>query len=87
MNTVDKTNSDSNAFPVDLDTSLNLEEGYWYATLGLTKREHFAIESMKGILSNSNYSAPRANKLEGMAIDAVSAADALIIQLGKGGVS
>jgi hypothetical protein len=84
VNARNENNSNSNAFPVDAETSLLIERGHWYDTLGLTKREHFAIEAMKGILSNSKYTAPRANKLKGMAIDAVSAADTLIIQLGKG---
>ena len=51
--------------------------------LGLTKREHFAGLAMQGILSNGHYQAPRANKLTGMAIDALAAADALLAQLDK----
>ena len=51
--------------------------------LGLTKREHFAGLAMQGILANSQYEAPRANKLAGMAIDALAAADALLAELDK----
>ena len=50
---------------------------------GLTKREHFAGLAMQGIIANSKYEAPRANKLAGMAIDALAAADALLAELDK----
>ena len=50
-----------------------------------TKRERLAGQAMQGILANSQYEAPRSGKLEGMAIDAVYAADVLILELDKGG--
>lgn len=50
---------------------------------GLTKREHFAGLAMQGILANTKYEPPRRDKLSRMAIDAVSAADALLAELDK----
>ena len=51
--------------------------------LNSTKRENLAGLAMQGMLANSNYDAPRASKLEGMAIDAVAAADFLLKELEK----
>ena len=51
--------------------------------LNLTKREHLAGLALQGILANSRYDAPRIIKLEGMAIDAVAAADFLLKELDK----
>ena len=51
--------------------------------LNLTKRDHLAGLALQGILANFNYGAPRASKLEGMAIDAVAAADFLLKELDK----
>lgn len=63
---------------------------YWYdydsagvnvvreQSFGLTKREHIAALALQGILSNKCYNAPRRNKLDGMAQDAVQAADELL---------
>jgi hypothetical protein len=50
---------------------------------GLTKREHFAAMAMQGILANQKYEAPRRDRLSGMAIDAVAAADWLLAELDK----
>ena len=47
-------------------------------SFGLTKREHIAALALQGILANKCYEAPRRDKLEGMAQDAVFAADALL---------
>lgn len=54
---------------------------------GLTKRELFAAMALQGILANQKYDPPRRQKLSGMAIDAVAAADALIAELAKDGVA
>ena len=51
---------------------------------GLTKREHFAALAMQGILSNNCYEPPRRIRIEGMAKDAVMAADELLKQLSNG---
>lgn len=63
---------------------------YWYdydsagiqvvrdQSFGLTKREQIAAMALQGILANNMYEPTRRNKLEGMAKDAVSAADALL---------
>jgi hypothetical protein len=51
---------------------------------GLTKREHFAALAMQGILSNKCYEPPRRIRIEGMAKDAVMAADELLKQLSNG---
>jgi len=48
---------------------------------GVTKREYFAGLAMQGILANGKYDPPRRDKLHLMAIDAVSAADALLKSL------
>ena len=50
---------------------------------GLTKREAFAMAAMQGILANRQYEPPRRNRIEGMAEDAVYAADALLAELEK----
>ncbi len=50
---------------------------------GLTKRELFAAMALQGILANRVYDAPRRDKLSLMALDAVSAADALVAELAK----
>jgi hypothetical protein len=55
----------------------------WTISGGLTKREHFAGLALQGILANNHYQEPRRTKLEGMAIDAVAAADALLKELDK----
>lgn len=61
------------AFPVaDLDG---------FDVLGLSKREVFAGMALQGILANRQYDPPRRKNLDGMAMDAVSAADELIIEL------
>ena len=49
----------------------------------LTKRGQLAGLALQGILANNSYDAPRRTKLEGMAIDAVAAADALLKELDK----
>ena len=63
-----------------IDEVIDTKE-YCPENAGLTKREHFAGLAMQGILSNGHYQAPRANKLTGMAIDALAAADALLAQI------
>lgn len=45
---------------------------------GISMREYFAAQAMQGILANRTYDPPRRTRIEGMAKDAVSAADALI---------
>lgn len=50
---------------------------------GLTKRELIAAMAMQGILANGKYEPPRRDRLKGMAIDAVAAADALLAELAK----
>ena len=84
MNTTDKNNANSNAFPVDLETSLNLEEGYYYDTLGISKREHFAGLIMQAEKIHHGASGGYGFNPKEAAISAVECADALIIELGKG---
>lgn len=50
---------------------------------GMTLREDIAKHLMAGILANKFYDPPRRNKLDGMAEDAVNAADALLAALEK----
>jgi hypothetical protein len=85
VNTEDKNNASSNAFPVDLETTLKLEEGYWYDTLGLTKREHFAGLIMQAEKIHHGASGNYGFNPKEAARSAVECADALIIELGKGG--
>jgi hypothetical protein len=72
-------NSDMPAMP----TKIQFGKAYHvdYNGDGLTKREHFAGLALQGILANNHYQEPRRTKLEGMAIDAVAAADALLKEL------
>ena len=75
-------NADTPAMPVNAhDYAVN--GGYESDSFGLTKREYFAAMAMQGIMANNMYDAPRRNKLEGMAVDAVSMADALLKELDK----
>ena len=67
-------NADNRAFPFTYDNTTNVEPG-------LTKREYFAAMAMQGILANQKYEAPRRDRLSGMAIDAVAAADWLLKHL------
>lgn len=50
---------------------------------GLSKRELIAAMALQGILANGTYDPPRRERLKGMSIDAVSAADALLAELAK----
>ena len=50
---------------------------------GITLRQHFAGLAMQGILANRVYDPPRRDRLHGMALDAVAAADALLAELAK----
>ena len=50
---------------------------------GMTIREYFAAKAMQAIIANNTYNPPRRSRFEGMAEDAVSAADALIAELNK----
>lgn len=69
------------AFPVPLN---NGEAYKSHAPCdGLTKRELIAAMAMQGILANGTYDPPRRERLKGMSIDAVSAADALLAELAK----
>ena len=68
-------NGDKPASPTTLTNGMVL--------IGLTKREEFAIRAMQGILANPHYDPPRKNKLDGMAIEAIDAADALLAALEK----
>lgn len=52
-------------------------------SVGLTKREYIAAMALQGILANSQYEPPRRKRLEMMALDAVTAADALMRELQK----
>jgi hypothetical protein len=81
VNAKDGNNASSNAFPVDLETSLKLEEVYWYDTLGLTKREYFAGLMMQ---AEKMHHGAQLGSIR-MASLAVECADALIAELGKGG--
>ncbi len=54
-----------------------------FVSPGLTKREYFAGLAMQGILANKQYDPPRRQRLDGMADDAVAAADALLAKLEK----
>ena len=78
------SNADRSAAPV-LDYTRNHsdteESVHHYTSGGLTKREHIAALALQGILANHVYEPPRRNKLAGMALDAVAAADALITAL------
>ena len=65
--------ADMSAYPI-IGATLDGNEG-------LTKREYFAGLAMQGILANKCYEAPRRDKISGMAVDAVLAADELIQQL------
>ena len=85
MNTEDKNNASSNAFPVDLETTLKLEEGYRYDTLGLTKREYFAGLMMQAEKIHHGASGGYGFNPKEAVKSAVACADALIIELGKGG--
>jgi hypothetical protein len=76
-------NSDLPASALTQQSINDIDQGYWSDYYGLTKREVFAGLAMQGILSNPNYEAPRRNKLNGMAIDAVAMADALLSELAK----
>jgi len=55
------------------------------AELAQRKRDRFeaANSAMQGILANVMYDAPRKQRLEGMAVDAVAAADYLLLELDK----
>ena len=81
------TNADNPAMPqpMVLDSVGNVYNSNEYGATegGLSKREHFASIAMQGILANKQYEAPRRNKIEGMAEDAVHAADALLEELSK----
>jgi hypothetical protein len=68
--------ADMSAYPI-IGATLDGNEG-------LTKREHFAALAMQGILSNKCYEPPRRIRIEGMAKDAVMAADELLKQLSNG---
>jgi hypothetical protein len=85
VNATDGNNASSNAFPVDLETSLKLEQGHWYDTLGLTKREHFAGLIMQAEKIHYNAFGTYGFNPKEAARSAVECADALIIELGKGG--
>ena len=76
-------NSDKPAMPYDHTFEDINGDIFRRMYTGLTKREHFAGLAMQGILANKFYDAPRRTKLEGMAIDAVAAANALLMELDK----
>ena len=70
------SNADMPANP--LDPKFGMHEMPY---IGLTKREIFAMNAMQGILANEKYEPPRRDRLSGMAIDAVSAAETLLAAL------
>lgn len=70
-------NADMPAMPLPLGSETSSGQD------GLSKREHFAAMAMQGILANQKYEAPRRDRLSGMAVDAVAAADWLLAELLK----
>jgi hypothetical protein len=84
VNARNENNASSNAFPVDAETSLLIERGHWYDTLGLTKREHFAGLIMQAEKIHHGAAGGYGFNSKEAARSAVECADALIIELGKG---
>ncbi len=70
------SNGDSQAMP-----QAHISKDTRFIESGFTKREAMAMAAMQGILANASYDAPRRTSINGMAIDAVAAADALLKEL------
>lgn len=73
----DYKNSDQMAFPVQKSD----EPGSLYAEKGLTKREHFAVLLMQGIIARCPQDVWRTASPDGVAMEALDHADALLIAL------
>jgi hypothetical protein len=80
-------NNNMPAFPISCGANETgiyslLDARYGFDHIGLTKREYFAVIALQGLLSNPNYFT-LTTRIEIVASDAVTLADALFAELSK----